>query len=191
MYVRGSGSNFHLVCPFTLCLRVSGFAPPHLSRSTASRQRFALPSQISAIMRDFKPSWFVAGGWAIDLFLEKETRIHQDIEVAIFRKDQTALHDYFNGWLLQKIVNGEPLVWQRDEWLTLPTHEIHCFNEPAQPPQIEILLNESNETEWLYRRNQKIRRSLFKIHSAFALNGEQPKRNRKTLSCNNDICIFI
>ena len=114
-------------------------------------------------MRDFRPSWFVAGGWAIDLFLGKETRTHQDIEIAIFRKDQTALHDYLNGWLLQKIVDGEPLVWHRDDWLTLPTHEIHCFNEASQSPQIEILLNESNETEWLYRRNQKIRRSLFKI----------------------------
>ncbi|MDQ6788120.1 MAG: hypothetical protein M3033_15050 [Acidobacteriota bacterium] len=124
---------------------------------------FALPLQIATVMRDFKPSWFVAGGWAIDLFLEKETRLHQDIEVAIFRKDQIALHNYFDDWLLQKVVNGESFDWYRDELLTLPTHEIHCFNETAQPPQIEILLNESNETEWLYRREQKIRRSLFEI----------------------------
>jgi hypothetical protein len=124
---------------------------------------FDLPLQISAIMRDFKPSWFVAGGWAIDLFLGKETRSHQDIEVAIFRKDQIALQNYLDGWLLQKIVNGEPIVWDQGEVLTLPTHEIHCFNETAQPPQIEILLNESNETEWLYRRNQIMRRSLFKV----------------------------
>jgi hypothetical protein len=40
---------------------------------------------------------------------------------------------------------------------------IHCCNETAQPSLIEILLNESNETEWLYRRNQKVRRSLVKI----------------------------
>ncbi len=124
---------------------------------------FALPLQVSTMMSDFKPSWFVAGGWAIDLFLEKETRIHQDIEIAIFRKDQTALHDYFDGWLLRKIVNGESVIWHRDEWLTLPIHEAHCYNEIAQPPQIEILLNESNETEWIYRRNENIRRSLVKI----------------------------
>lgn len=124
---------------------------------------FALPLQVTPVLRDFKPSWFVAGGWAIDLFLGKETRPHQDIEVAVFRKDQIALHDCFDGWLLQKIVNGKPLVWYRDERLTLPTHEIHCFNETAQPPRIEILLNESNETDWLYRRNPKVRRSLAKL----------------------------
>jgi hypothetical protein len=124
---------------------------------------FTLPLQIAAVMRDFKPSWFVAGGWAIDLFLEQETRSHQDIEVAIFRQDQLALHSYFDGWRLQKIVNGERVVWYEDEWLELPTHEIHCFNETAQPSQIEVLLNESNETEWLYRRNQRVRRSLSKV----------------------------
>ena len=123
---------------------------------------FDLPLQIATVLRDFKPSWFVAGGWAIDLFLEKETRLHQDIEIAIFRKDQAALHDYFNGWLLRKVVNGEPVIWHRDEWLMLPIHEVHGCNETAQPSQIEILLNESNETEWLYRRNEKIRRSLVK-----------------------------
>ena len=124
---------------------------------------FDLPLQIAAVLRDFKPSWFVAGGWAIDLFLEKETRLHQDIEIAVFRKDQAALHDYFDGWLLRKVVNGEMVTWHRDEWLTLPIHEVHGCNETAQPSQIEILLNESNQTEWLYRRNENIRRSLVKI----------------------------
>ena len=124
---------------------------------------FALPLQIKELMSDFKPNWFVAGGWAIDLFLEKETRPHQDIEIAIFRKDQVALHFHFNGWDLQKFVKGEPFVWHRDEWLALPTHEIHGLSESEQPPQIEILLNESNETEWIYRRNQEVRRSLNKV----------------------------
>ncbi|MEJ7863006.1 MAG: hypothetical protein WKF90_15365 [Pyrinomonadaceae bacterium] len=124
---------------------------------------FAIPLQIADVMRDFKPSWFIAGGWAIDLFLGKETRAHNDIEVAVFRQDQAALHNYFKSWNLQKTVNGKLVVWHRDEWLTLPTHEIHCFNEPAKPPKIEILLNESNESEWIYRRNKEIRRSLAKI----------------------------
>ncbi len=123
---------------------------------------FDLPLQIAAVLRDFKPSWFTAGGWAIDLFLEKETRLHQDIEIAIFRKDQAALHDYFDGWLLRKVVNREMVNWHRDEWLPPPIHEIHCYKEMAQPPQIEILLNESNETEWIYRRNENVRRSLVK-----------------------------
>lgn len=124
---------------------------------------FVIPLQIADVMRDFKPDWFIAGGWAIDLFLGKETRAHSDIEIAVYRQDQAALHDYFKSWNLQKTINGKLVVWHQEEWLTLPTHEIHCFKETAKPPEIEILLNESNETEWIYRRNQEIRRSLAKI----------------------------
>jgi hypothetical protein len=122
-----------------------------------------LPSQIKELISDFEPNWFVAGGWAIDLFLEKETRSHQDIEIAVFRKDQADLYSHFDGWLLQKFVKGEPFVWHQDEWLALPTHEIHGFNETAQPPQIEFLLNESNETDWIFRRKPEVRRSLNKV----------------------------
>lgn len=111
-------------------------------------------------MRDFKPTWFVAGGWAIDLYLEKVTRPHADIEIAIFRKDQLALHNHLEGWRLQKLVHGELVAWLQDEFLELPIHEIHCFNEASDPQQIEVLLNETDGNEWIYRRNEKIRRPL-------------------------------
>jgi len=120
------------------------------------------PLKVAAIMRDFKPSWFVAGGWAIDLYLGKITRPHEDIEIAIFRQDQDALHDYLDAWVWQKVVNGERSVWHRGELLEPPIHELYCLNETADPKQFEVLLNESNENEWVYRRNEKVRRSLAK-----------------------------
>ena len=98
---------------------------------------FALPLQISAVMRDFKPSWFVAGGWAIDLFLEKETRLHQDIEVAIFRKDQIALQDYFDGWLLQKGFNKQQ---SGDGFIARGDHE-PCICFGASKRKIGLKLN--------------------------------------------------
>lgn len=121
-----------------------------------------LPLKVSDIMRDFKPSWFIAGGWAIDLYLGEMTRPHQDIEIAIFRKDQLTLHNYLEGWLLQKVVHGELLLWQQDEFLEPPIHGLHCFNEASDPQQLEVLLNETDGNEWVYRRNEKVRRPLAK-----------------------------
>ncbi|MBP2242833.1 hypothetical protein J2Z40_003414 [Cytobacillus eiseniae] len=43
--------------------------------------------RINKLMENFNWSWFIAGGWAIDLHIGKESRIHKDIEIAIFRKD--------------------------------------------------------------------------------------------------------
>ncbi len=47
---------------------------------------FDTPFQGWSVMLDFKPSWVIVGGCAIDLYLEKVTRHHEDIEIAIFRQ---------------------------------------------------------------------------------------------------------
>ncbi len=101
-------------------------------------------------MREFEPDWFVAGGWAIDLYLEKVTRPHEDIEIAIFRRDQIALQNYLDGWVLKKAVNSMLPVWNQDECLELPIHEIHCFNDTAEPQSLEVLLNETDGDGWLF-----------------------------------------
>lgn len=117
---------------------------------------FDAPVKVAALMRGFEEDWCVAGGWAIDLYLDAETRPHEDVEIAIFRRDQTAVQKYLAGWRLLKAENGELSVWSAGEFLELPIHAIHCFNEESEPGFLEILLNESENARWLYRRNRQI-----------------------------------
>ena len=126
---------------------------------------FDLPRKIAALMRDFKSDWFIAGGWAIDLYLGEISRSHDDAEIAIFRCDQIALQNYLNDWVLQKAENSALLVWSRNEFLELPVHEIHCFHETNEPRNFEVLLNEKNADEWIYRRDERIRKPLTEIYS--------------------------
>ena len=120
--------------------------------------------KVAALMSEFETDWFVAGGWAIDLFLGKETRTHEDIEIAIFRKDQIALQNYLNGWHLQKVENGVLSNWRQGDFLELPIFEIHCFNEAGELQFLEVLLNETNGNEWIFRRNKSITKPLSKLH---------------------------
>jgi len=125
---------------------------------------FNLPLKIAALMRNFQSDWFIAGGWAIDLYLGEISRPHDDIEIAIFRRDQIALQNCLNDWLLQKLKNSVPSIWNRNEFLELPVHEIHCFHETSEPQIFEVLLNERNDTEWIYRRNGRVTKSLTEIY---------------------------
>lgn len=111
-------------------------------------------------MKKSKLPWFIAGGWAIDLFLGKITRPHDDIEIAVFRQDQLEIQKYLSDWTLKKAENGKLLNWNQSESLELPVHAIHCFNEQTEPSFLEILLNERDENEWLYRRNKQITKPL-------------------------------
>ena len=66
---------------------------------------FSEPHQVLGLLRDLPCPWGIAGGWAVDLFLDRLTRGHQDIEVAIFRDDQLVLQDYLclRGWSLEYV----------------------------------------------------------------------------------------
>jgi Aminoglycoside-2''-adenylyltransferase len=116
--------------------------------------------KLSSLLNDFKQPWFVAGGWAIDLFIGDVTRVHKDIEITIFRKDQSRLREYLFGWEFTKVVNGKIEPWNEDEWLDLPIHEIHAHTKNPLFSELEILLDESSENEWRYRRNLDIARPL-------------------------------
>ncbi|WP_121640385.1 nucleotidyltransferase domain-containing protein [Virgibacillus sp. Bac330] len=109
---------------------------------------------IKTVMSNFNKDWFFAGGWAIDIFLGKETRDHHDIEIGIFREDQTELKQVFDNWELKKVVKGEFISWN-NEFLELPVHEIHAINN-MNKQKLEILLNESDADNWRFRRDLRI-----------------------------------
>lgn len=115
--------------------------------------------RVAGIMSKFGFSWFIAGGWAIDLFLDRETRVHDDIEIGIYRKNQMHLYRYFEKdkkhYMDNRSRTGkrERLEW-RKEYLRLPVHELYIEHGGFE---MEVLLNESDGSDWVYRRNEKIR----------------------------------
>jgi hypothetical protein len=56
---------------------------------------------IATLMAGYAHPWAVCGGWAIDLFLARQTREHKDVDVA--RRDQLQVRAYLvaRGWRLQ------------------------------------------------------------------------------------------
>lgn len=120
------------------------------------------------LMSDFPALWCIAGGWAIDLFLGRTTRDHDDVDVAIFRDDQLVIHGYFPDWSKRKVVAGVYEDWLPTEWLSLPEHEIH-IESPDDPPEvIEFLLNERDGDEWLFRRDLTVTLPVDKLIQADA-----------------------
>lgn len=123
-------------------------------------ESFSKVVKLSRLLNDFTQPWFIAGGWAIDLFIGDVTRVHEDMEIGIFRKDQSSLRQYLFDWEFTKIVDKVIEPWNEDEWLELPIHEIHAYSQNTELSELEILLNESSLFEWRFRRNLDIVRPL-------------------------------
>lgn len=118
---------------------------------------FTQVAQVHELMQRFPKRWFVVGGWAIDLFLGSPSRSHDDLEIGIFRSDQDCLRSHLHGWHFVKAVHGSLENWQEGEWLNLPVHEIHAKSESCQLQELEILLQEESDVQWIFRRNKAIR----------------------------------
>ena len=56
----------------------------------------------------------IAGGWAIDLFLGRQTRPHHDLDIQILRRDQAALRGLLADWDLHLAGDGRLQPWPAD-----------------------------------------------------------------------------
>lgn len=118
-----------------------------------------LPAALGAArdaMRGYPAPWAVAGGWAIDLALGVVSRPHGDVDLATFRADQDALRAHLTGWRWEYVEGGAGRPWRPGEWLALPVHELHATPPGGRRP-LEVLLNERDGADWVYRRDARVR----------------------------------
>ena len=123
---------------------------------------FDVPRRIGQLFANATFPWAIAGGWAIDLFLDAESRAHDDVEVTVWRRDQRAARALLEdvGYDLTTQRDGRTEPWGMNEWLALPVHELHAASaEPGALP-LELLLNEVEGNELCFRRDRSIRRPL-------------------------------
>jgi len=126
---------------------------------------FVPPLAIARLLEALPCPWWVAGGWAVDLYLGRETRPHEDLEIAILRRDQFIVRNGLAGWAFSKVRAGRLDPWPEGEWLVSPIHEVHALRSEGHPRSFEILLNESQGDVWTFRRDRRVARPVAEIGS--------------------------
>lgn len=117
--------------------------------------------QMCAVMAGFPAPWWIAGGWAVDLGLGRQTRPHGDTDIAVLRRDQRALFHHLHGWDVQIVADKTFTPWREGDWLEGGARfQFWVRREAGAPWAFEILLEETAGADWLYRRNTAVRRPL-------------------------------
>ncbi|MGE7948790.1 nucleotidyltransferase domain-containing protein [Lysinibacillus sp. NPDC093688] len=105
-------------------------------------------------------NWGIAGGWALDLHLGKQSRVHDDIDVIILREEQLTTYNHLSDdWMLYKAENGKLVLWQEGEFLKT-TKDIWVSKSSSSPWAFQIMIVETEQQSWIYRREKSIRRRL-------------------------------
>lgn len=123
----------------------------------AAEQRWEplTPEQVQGRLAGFERPWWIAGGWALDLFMGRQTRAHDDLEIALYRGDLDALRSHLRGWEFH-IADGGALTPWREEALPASAHALRSRERAHEAWQIEILVEERQGDRWVYRRTPDI-----------------------------------
>ncbi len=126
------------------------------------------PEQVAAQFRNCGRRWWIAGGWAIDYYLGKVTREHEDVDVAILKSDEKAFRSYMQDWeiwpgLGDNKLEDKPI--RIDEALSEERGVLWCRPSPADEWAFELLLNPTKGSEWVFKRDERIRKPLDRLGS--------------------------
>jgi hypothetical protein len=121
----------------------------------SSRWEPLTPQQVAERLGGLEIPWWIAGGWALDLFLGRQTRAHNDIEIAIFRGDEEKLRAHLKGWEHVIAEEGSFIPWDKGP-LPDTAHELWSREKGHETWQLEVLIEQRSGPRWTYRRNADI-----------------------------------
>lgn len=97
--------------------------------------------------------WWVAGGWALDLYLGRQTRVHHDIDVAVLRGDESALGLLRPDFEIFVAHEGELTPWSGEP---LPEERHQFWMARREAWRCEVLLEQHDGLAWGFRRDTSI-----------------------------------
>jgi hypothetical protein len=115
------------------------------------------PEEIARRLAGVQAPWYIAGGWAIDLFLGKQHREHEDLEIAApharFGDIVAALPD------LDFFVVGDGLAWPMNEAGEMfdAHHQTWARDRSNERWRLDLFREPADGDIWISRRDERIR----------------------------------
>ncbi|MFC8721258.1 nucleotidyltransferase domain-containing protein [Kitasatospora sp. NPDC057198] len=114
------------------------------------------PEQVARRLEGLAAPWYVAAGWALDLFLGAQTRPHGDLEIAVPAGAFGELRAHFPelefdavGWgMTWPDAGAEPLAATRQTWARDPASGRYRFDVFREPHDGDT---------WICRRDESLR----------------------------------
>jgi hypothetical protein len=122
--------------------------------------RPVLPAEVMQWLSPLSVPWWIAGGWALDLFLGQVSRPHADIDVGIFRADAPRVCTSLSEWKFFEARDGAITRLDARSAPHAAVNSLWCRRGDETEWSLELLLDEGNADRWTFRRDSKIGRAL-------------------------------
>ena len=112
------------------------------------------PSEVADRLVGVSAPWYVAAGWALDLFLGHQTREHDDLEIGVPAQGFAEVREALGRF--DFVVVGDGRAWPLTEE-SLATHRQTWVREPGGPWRVDVMREPWDHDTWVFRRNPTIR----------------------------------
>jgi len=115
------------------------------------------PREARTLLLNVRSRWWIAGGWALDLFIGRQSRRHGDLDVGILRHDAPGVIAALPGLEFFEAKDGA----LRGPLTGAPRADVNSLWGRARADgewMLELLLDECDGDQWVFRRARVIRR---------------------------------
>jgi hypothetical protein len=120
------------------------------------------PHQARELLAGLRARWWIAGGWAIDLSVGRQTRPHADLDIALLRGTEPALRACLPAWDIQIAHDGQFIPWDGGP-MVHPYHQFWARPDLESPWACEFMLEEHRNDAWIYRRDARVTLPLVRL----------------------------
>jgi len=114
------------------------------------------PREVAQQLAGISTTWYVAAGWALDLFRGRRTRAHGDIEIAIPAAGFPEVRDRFPGYVFDAAGSGR--IWEDATSEVLAAVHQTWLRDPATGNYLLDVFREPHDGEtWICRRDERVR----------------------------------
>lgn len=108
------------------------------------------------MLSELRSPWWIAGGWALDLYLGRVTRTHKDLDIGIFRHDAENLRAALPDWDFFEAKNGVLSPLAAGDAPRASVNSLWCKRTNGSQWELELMLDRSDGEVWVFRRDTRI-----------------------------------
>lgn len=116
------------------------------------------PSQLAERLRGVPGTWYVAGGWALDLWHGQATREHGDLEFCILREEFETFRAALRDFDLFAARSGELSWLPPDREPPSDAHQFWALDPSARAWRFDMMIEPGTASTWRYKRDVSVSR---------------------------------
>lgn len=107
--------------------------------------------------------WWVAGGWALDLYAGTQSRRHGDLDIGVLRRDVSQVLAALPSWEFFEAHNRRLTRLRTGTLPGLEVNSLWCRPADTTLWAMELMLDASDGDRWVFRRQPDIQRPLSSV----------------------------